>query len=73
MELRSDTESLLSRLDLPEKSPATVEPGVRRGHTWHELSFPLEPEMRYELVTPSANVTLTAGPHRVAVDDRGGT
>jgi hypothetical protein len=29
--------------------------------------------MRYEVVTPSANVTLTAGPHRVAVDHNGGT
>lgn len=74
VELTADTEALVRRLHLPENSPATIELEVRRGNTWHELSFFfLEPDTRYEVVTPSTTVVLSAGRHRVAVDDDGST
>jgi dipeptidyl aminopeptidase/acylaminoacyl peptidase len=73
IELTPGTEALLRRLQLSKKSGATLELEVRRGETWHELSPSLEPELRYEVFTPSAEVALTAGRHRVAVDDDGST
>ncbi len=73
IELTPGTEALLRRLQLSKNSRATLELEVRRGETWHELSPSLEPELRYEVVTPSAEVALTAGRHRVAVNDEGST
>lgn len=72
-ELGSDSELVLRRLSLTENNPCTIELEIQRGDTWHELTASTEAETRYEILTPSARVTLSAGRLQVTVSDDGST
>jgi hypothetical protein len=72
-ELESDSEAVLRRLSFEENSRRDIEMEIVRGDTWHELTASTEAETRYEILTPSARVTLSAGRLRVTVSDDGST
>jgi len=70
-ELESDSEAVLRRLSLTENGLCDTELEIQRGDTWHELTA--STETRYEILTPSARVTLSAGRLQVTVSDDGST
>jgi hypothetical protein len=72
-ELESDSEAVLRRLSFEENSRRDIEMEIVQGSTWHELSASAESETRYEILTPSAIVTLSTGRLRVTVSDDGST
>jgi len=72
-ELESDSEAVLRRLSLAENGLWDVELEIQRGDTWHELSPLTDAQTRYEILTPSARVTLSAGRLQVTVSDDGST
>ena len=73
VELRSDTGVTLKRLSLSEESSPIVELEVHRGDTWHQLPPFIDAETRYEVLTPSASVTLSPAQHHITVSDDGST
>ncbi len=72
-ELGADTQVTLKRLSLSGDNPPAVELEVRRGDTWHEISSSEGVEIRYEVLTPSARVTLSPARHHITVSDDGST
>ena len=71
-ELGSGTDVTLNRLSLPEDGASLIELEIRRGDTWHRLSSS-DAEMQYEVLTPSARVTLFPARHHIAVSEDGST
>lgn len=71
-ELGPDTHLILRWLSLSENAPPIIELEVQRGDTWHKLSSS-RTEMQYEVLTPSARVTVSPGRHHVTVSDEGTT
>jgi tricorn protease-like protein len=70
-----DSEGVLLLRHLPReaKGDSGVSVLVERGQTLHQVEGSLDPEGRYEVLTPAAAVTLVAGRYFVNVSDNGAT
>jgi hypothetical protein len=71
-ELGADTHVILRRLYLSEDDPPIIELEVQRGDTWHKLSSS-RTEMEYQVLTPSARVTVFPGRHHITISEEGTT
>jgi hypothetical protein len=73
VDLEADTQVRIKRLSLPQDGPPFVQLEIVWGDTWHQLVEPADPGARYEIVTPSAVVTLYPSRHHVTVSEGGTT
>jgi hypothetical protein len=71
--LESEGVVLLSQLPTDSNGDSDVSVTVQRGRTWHEVGRSLDPESYYEVLTPSAAVTLAPGWYSVSVSESGAT
>jgi dipeptidyl aminopeptidase/acylaminoacyl peptidase len=72
-QLGPETDVILRRLSLPQGGLPIVELEVRRGDTWHQLPSFTGAEVEYQVLTPSATVTLSPERHHITVADDGST
>ena len=71
--LESEGVVLLRHLPGGAKGDSDISVLVQRGQTWHEVRGSLDPESRYEVLTPAAAVTFVPGRYSVNVSDEGAT
>lgn len=71
--LESEGVVLLRHLPGEAKGDSNVSVLVQRGQTWHQVRGSLDPERRYEVLTPAAAVALVPGRYSVNVSGDGAT